>query len=180
MKILLLGYDNLSKYLQEYYVDVRDDHPDNIKFNEYDLVISYGYRYILKPVHIQACKKPPINLHISLLPWNKGAHPNFWAWYDNTPHGVTIHEINQGLDTGPIIYQKEIKFNKDLTLNKSYDILQEEIELLFLENKHKLLMKDYTTFEQIGRGSYHKVKDLPKFEGGWNQTIQEIRSKIND
>ena len=178
MKILLLGYDNLSKYLQEYYVDVRDDHPDSIAFNDYDVVISYGYRYILKPIHIQACKKPPINLHISLLPWNKGAHPNFWAWYDDTPHGVTIHEIDEGLDTGGIIVQKEVVFNNKLTLNKSYDILRKEIEELFLVNKHKLLMQDYVTTEQKGNGSYHRVKDLPEFEGGWDQTINEIRSRI--
>lgn len=178
MKILLLGYDNLSKYLQEYYVDVRSDHPDNIDFKYYDVVISYGYRHILRKHHIEACKKPPINLHISYLPWNRGAHPNFWAWYEGTPHGVTIHEIDEGLDTGPIIYQKELKFNNNLTLIESYDILQKEIEFLFLHNKHRLLMRDYEATPQQGEGSKHYVKDLPKFEGGWDQTIEDIKKII--
>jgi len=44
----------------------------------YDLVISYGYRHILKKEIIESSKAPIVNLHISYLPWNRGAHPNFW------------------------------------------------------------------------------------------------------
>ncbi len=54
-----------------------------------------------------------INLHISFLPWNRGAHPNFWSFYDDTPKGVTIHLIDEGIDTGAIIYQKEITFDRN-------------------------------------------------------------------
>ena len=48
---------------------------------------------------------------MSYLPYNRGAHPNFWSFVNNTVKGVTIHEIDQGIDTGKIILQKSIKFD---------------------------------------------------------------------
>jgi methionyl-tRNA formyltransferase len=51
-----------------------------------------------------------LNLHISLLPLNRGAHPAAWAIREGTKHGVTIHKIDSGLDTGEIVYQEEIDY----------------------------------------------------------------------
>ena len=48
---------------------------------------------------------------MSYLPFNRGAHPNFWSFVDNTPSGVSIVEIDKGIDTGPVIYKKKIKFD---------------------------------------------------------------------
>ena len=70
--------------------------PNQIK--EYDWVISYGYKHILTKEHINLTKNPILNLHISFLPWNKGADPNYWSWVDDTPKGVTIHAINEEID----------------------------------------------------------------------------------
>ena len=50
-----------------------------------------------------------INLHISYLPWNRGADPNLWSAV-GMPKGVTIHYINDGFDTGDILFQKAILF----------------------------------------------------------------------
>ena len=52
-----------------------------------------------------------INLHISYLPYNRGAHPNFWSFVENTPSGVSIHQVDSGIDTGKIVIQKQINFN---------------------------------------------------------------------
>ena len=72
-------------------------------------------------------------MRISFLPWNKGAHPNFWSFYENTPKGVSIHLIDKGIDTGPIIYQKIVKFSKnEETFEQTYSVLKNEIEDLLL------------------------------------------------
>ena len=75
-----------------------------------DLVITFNYRKILDKNILKKLKRPAINLHISYLPFNRGCHPNFWSFVENSPKGVTIHEIDKGIDTGPIIYQKKISF----------------------------------------------------------------------
>ena len=73
-----------------------------------------------------------LNLHISYLPFNKGAHPNFWSFAENTPSGVTIHKINKKIDSGNIIYQKILDFElnknkKKLTFKDTYSVLISEI-----------------------------------------------------
>ena len=67
---------------------------------EYDWLISFGFRYIIDKKILDSFKKRAINLHVSYLPWNRGADPNLWSIYENTPKGVTIHQIDSGVDTG--------------------------------------------------------------------------------
>ena len=117
---------------------------------------------------------PIINLHISYLPWNKGAHPNFWSFYDCTPAGITIHLIDEGIDTGPIIYQRYVNFEKgELTFKQTYDRLIKEIEKLFIANINNIITGKYTTKKQRREGSYHEKSELPKAFRGWNSDIEE-------
>ena len=79
------------------------------KASKYDVIISFWLQIHIANLPSQKIKKI-INLHIGYLPYNRGAHPNFWSFMDNTPTGVTIHEIDKNIDTGKIIYQKIVDF----------------------------------------------------------------------
>ena len=147
------------------------------------MLICFGYRYIIDE-QILKKKKNIINLHISYLPYNRGAHPNFWSFAENTPSGVTIHKINNGIDTGNIIYQKLIDFElnrnrKKLTFKKTFSALISEIENLFIANSKYILNNEYDEFEQIGSGSYHDSYELPKILKSWNQNIFDTVNKYN-
>ena len=48
------------------------------------------------------------NFHASLLPANKGLLPIFWAFMNNDPQGITVHQINSQIDNGPILFQQLI------------------------------------------------------------------------
>ena len=74
------------------------------EINSFDTIISYGYRFKIDEKLIKK-NKNIINLHIYFLPFNRGAHPNFWSFIENTPSGVSIHKIDKGIDTGDIINQ---------------------------------------------------------------------------
>ena len=140
----------------------------------YDLVISYGYTHILKKEVIKSSKAPIINLHISYLPWNRGAHPNFWSFYECTPSGVSIHLIDEGIDTGAIIYQRYVNFDKEEdTFSKTYKKLIFEIEKLFRDNIDELISKKFIAIPQRRQGSYHSFADLPKEFVGWDSLIKE-------
>ena len=106
-----------------------------------DILISFGYRALINKKILNKLNNPPINLHMSFLPYNKGSHPNFWSFYDKTPAGVTIHEINEKIDSGNIIFQKKIKFklNKQSSFYSTYKILFKELEKLFCRNTIKKL-----------------------------------------
>lgn len=101
--------------------------------SHFDFLISHGYRHILRKPVLDQFPNHAINLHISLLPWNRGADPNFWSFLENTPKGVTIHHIDPGVDTGDIIAQREVRVRTNDTLSTSYARLQAEIVILFHE-----------------------------------------------
>lgn len=147
-----------------------------------DIYISFGYRKIISRDILKNLKRPIINLHLSYLPFNRGAHPNFWSFIDQTKHGVTIHEIDEGIDTGPIIYQKQIRFNfkknKNLTFKNTYQTLFNEIELLFKKNIKNIISKKYKKNPQKKQGTFHRKKDLPKKLKNWNSSIYYYKKKI--
>ena len=181
-KILFLGYSNKEtkiinklKENKSYRVFNTNKKIKLKELNNINLVISFGYRHKIQE-EILKKKKNMINLHISYLPYNKGAHPNFWSFADNTPSGVSIHKIDSGIDTGNIIYQKIIDFElnknkKKLTFKKTFDTLISEIENLLLVNIKNIINNEYEEFEQVGTGSFHHSKDLPRFLKSWDQNI---------
>ena len=142
-----------------------------------DLIITFNYRHILKKKILKKLKRPAINLHTSYLPFNRGSHPNFWSFVENSPKGVTIHEIDNGIDTGPIIVQKKIFFNIRKKRNddflKTYKILLLEIQKLFIKNLNKILNKTYITKKQKKKGTFHYKTDLPKLiKKSWKLNIK--------
>ena len=107
-----------------------------LKNNAIDFVVSYRYKHVIRKKVIRYLPQKIINLHISLLPWNKGADPNLWSLLEDTPKGVSIHYIDDGIDTGDIIYQKELIFDEENdTLASSYTKLNDEIIELAANNK---------------------------------------------
>ena len=181
MRCLFLGYNRkktkLIKLLETKGYKVSNINR-KISFSDIennDLYISFGYRKIIPKKIIQRAKRPIINLHLSFLPFNRGAHPNFWSFIEDTPSGVSIHEIDDGVDTGPIIFQKKIKFdykkNKNITFKSTYNTLFKEVESLFVRNINKLVSNNYKIQKQKKIFSVHKKKDLPKNIKNWSQKI---------
>ena len=116
---------------------------------------------------------------MSYLPYNRGAHPVFWAFYEGTPQGVTIHHIDEGLDTGEIISQKRVWF-EDLstTYKKAYNLLFSEMEHLFIANWEAIKLANYTAKEQSGDGTFHRQIELPTWQGGWDRPVNEVLSDL--
>lgn len=146
------------------------------------LVVSYNYRYIIKPDVIDYMQGQLVNMHISLLPWNRGSAPNFWSFVDDTPKGITIHRVASGLDTGDIIFQKELFFDEEAeTFVSSYDKLQIEMVDLFKENWRELYEGVYSFRVQEGKGSYHTQKEMKEFlkdkDFSWDMKISEFKRR---
>ena len=58
--------------------------------------------------------KELFNFHFSLLPKYRGCHTNFFQIYNGEKiSGVTLHKIDNGIDTGPIIDQLKFSINKN-------------------------------------------------------------------
>jgi len=152
-----------------------------IEQNDIDFIISYNYKTIIKPELIKLLPHKIINLHISYLPYNRGASPNIWSFIENTPCGVTIHEIDNGIDTGNILVQEEIKYDfKTETLVSSYQKSNEKIQSLFIENWDNIKNNKIKPQKQIGNGTFHLYKDFEPYKDlvDYSDTIEIFLKKI--
>lgn len=184
-RILLLGYDSTQTTLHDrlrtlgHEIFHTDQPIDDILSYDCDLAISFGYRHILCNKILQNCKFPIFNLHISYLPWNRGAHPIFWAFYDNTPLGVTVHLIDEGIDTGPIIDQCLVHIDPRIeSFQSAHEFMKVQVENLFFRNLDAILAQTYKLIEQRSKGSFHTSKELPKHFSGWNAIIEDELNRL--
>ena len=190
MKILILGPDKEpQRKLVELLLNDGNSiaiHEERLNYNyvsesKYDYLISFGYRYLIKENVLDFFKGKAINLHISLLPWNKGADPNLWSLLESTPKGVTIHQIDSGLDTGKIFCQKEIYFGENETLKSTYNLLNDVMIELFKVNWIKIKNEKLKPKAQIGAGTYHKSSDKRNYmhllTNGWDTSIKDIEGR---
>lgn len=143
-------------------------------------VISYNYAHIIQKKAIDYMQGKMLNIHISMLPWNRGSDPNFWSFIDNTPKGVTVHLIDEGLDTGDILCQKELIFNEDNeTFRTTYNALNEAAVSLLLGHWDKIFKGEIKPVSQPKGGSYHSRQDFNKYISGktfsWDMIISKFK-----
>jgi methionyl-tRNA formyltransferase len=81
---------------------------EQIRSFQADMAISILFRNMLRKPFLDLFPKGCINLHPALLPYNRGAYPNVWSIVEKTPAGVTLHYIDEGLDTGDIVAQEKV------------------------------------------------------------------------
>lgn len=143
-----------------------------------DFLVSHGYRHILKGDVLELVSDRAINLHISYLPWNRGADPNLWSWIEDTPKGVTIHYIDTGVDTGDVIAQREVRFDAGETLASSYARLQHEMLTLFQEQWPRIRRANCARRPQHGPGTMHRTADKERvahlLSDGWQTPVAKL------
>ncbi len=155
--------------------------PDLIDREGFTFLISYGYQYVLKKRILEKFPDAAINLHISYLPWNRGRDPNFWSFVEATPKGVTIHYMDEGIDTGDIIVQQEVTFDSaHETLASTYRTLQRTIQELFRRHWHQIIGGRCQRQKQVGKGSVHKNKDKEPLmwllNKGWDTPVATLEA----
>ncbi len=121
-------YIDLSKYptKNEYYIEVANQ----LKSRDIELVILAGFMRVVKKPLIDAYPNRIMNIHPALLPSFPGLHGQRDAVdYGVRISGCTVHFVDEGVDTGPIIIQAAVAVSPD----DSEDILSQRI--LALEHK---------------------------------------------
>ncbi|MFV0297518.1 MAG: formyl transferase [Hyphomicrobiaceae bacterium] len=81
------------------------------------VVAVYGTR-IIKPATLECIPAPFINYHAGINPKYRGQHPAYWALSDGDREnaGITIHLVDSGVDTGGVLYQRQVHFEREDTL----------------------------------------------------------------
>lgn len=136
--------DLSSKYSLENWIRpvLIKDEVDSL-ITENDLIISLHCKQLFpaKLVNSVRC----VNVHPGLNPFNRGWYPQVFSIINGLPSGVTIHEMDEELDHGPIIVQQEIPISEsDTSLTVYNRILDAEIVLL-MEHLPTIIEGKYNT-----------------------------------
>jgi phosphoribosylglycinamide formyltransferase-1 len=85
--------------------------------HDVELVVLAGYMHLLTPPFLRRFPGRVVNVHPSLLPLFPGLHAIDDALAANADvTGVTIHYVDEGVDTGPVIVQEEVPVEPRSTL----------------------------------------------------------------
>lgn len=124
---------------------------------DYDLLISLHCKQLFPANIIEHVKC--INIHPGYNPFNRGWYPQVFSIINKQPFGVTIHEMDNLLDHGPIIAQKIVPlYAWDTSLSAYERATEEEINLL-KEYIPTILGGVYATAPMSQEGNVNYKKD---------------------
>ena len=147
--------------------------------HDVDLLITIGFGVILSNELLKIPPRGSINLHFSLLPRWRGAAPVQRA-IEAGDHlsGVTVFQLDEGMDTGPIFVTKRFAIDSDITsdelLHELSQLGPEAIveTLALIENGKKPTAQD--------SAGATLARKLTKLEGkiDWTNSAESIHSKV--
>ena len=144
-----------------------------------DYAVSFGYRHILPAVITRQYSGRILNIHISYLPWNRGADPNLWSFLEDTPKGVSVHLVDEKVDTGPLLAREKIEMLPEDTLEISYHRLKASAEALFMRVWPDYVSGKLKPRPQESGGTSHMRKDkdpwLPYLTHGWDTPTRRLK-----
>ena len=87
-----------------------------------DLIVVVAYGCLIPPQLLHVARFGCINLHVSLLPQYRGSAPIQWAVLNGDKQtGVTIMQLDEGLDTGDILMVKPVEIDPEETSGQLFD-----------------------------------------------------------
>jgi methionyl-tRNA formyltransferase len=177
--------DVITSILKEYgdnvFTHTKRVTPTIIEEHKIDWIVSDRPRFLIRSEVLSLLPRRIVNLHPSFLPWNRGYHPNFWSIVEGTPSGVTLHYIDEDIDSGNVISQTRIYYTEEDTLRTTYKRLRRHMVNLFatcwLDIRAE---KTGSIVQDITGGTLHYRRDFDgqfeKLYNGWDTTVKEIQS----
>ena len=158
-KIKIVISDNLDAYAlkraEQYNIETqyinhkefknREDYDkkivETLENKEVELVVLAGYMRILSSYFIKAYKNKIINIHPALLPSFPGLQAQKQAVeYGVKISGCTVHFVDEGMDSGPIILQSAVEVSEDDT--------EESLAERILKEEHQIYSRAIQLFSQ--------------------------------
>lgn len=151
---------------------------DKMKKYDVDLFASMSFNQIFKPEMINLPRLKTINCHAGKLPFYRGRNILNWALInDEKEFGITVHYVDEGIDTGDIIQQKtyEITDEDDYNslLERAYigcaEILYKSIKLIQEGNVTPICQN---TIDEVGM--YCGMRTVGDEILDWNQSSRDV------
>jgi methionyl-tRNA formyltransferase len=129
--------------------------------NDTDIVFLLWWPVIIRRASLQSVKRGFINLHPSLLPYNRGMNPYYWSIVNGTPAGVSIHWIDEQVDHGALLLQRELDVPITETGEHLYQRAADAMIELFTTNYNQIIKLEAEAHPQRQiQGVVHKARDM--------------------
>ena len=177
------GKDNFQKSYKKFCINQKNIKTIKIE-DAYKLdnliFISLHYDKIIKTQKFKT--KKLYNIHFSLLPKYKGMHTTAWPIINGEKFtGVTLHKIDNGIDTGDIIYQIKFKIKSNDNAERVFLNYIKNGIILFKKCFNKLLKNKYKSKKQeINNSSYYSKSSInfKNFKIDLNKTAFEVHNEL--
>ncbi|MFP4313123.1 MAG: methionyl-tRNA formyltransferase [Alphaproteobacteria bacterium] len=146
-----------------------------------DVAVVAAYGLILPQEILDMPRYGCLNIHASLLPRWRGAAPIQYAiWKGDDKTGVTIMQMERGLDTGPMIAKKEIAITPQTTASNLHDDLAEIGGEMIVEVLEDLQQFGFLQSEKQDDNQSSYAAMLKKEDGiiDWHKSAIEIDRQI--
>ncbi len=156
---------------------------EELKLLRADLQVVVAFR-MLPEVVWNMPKLGTFNLHGSLLPQYRGAAPLNWAVMNGeTKTGVTTFLLDRKIDTGKILFKREIAIGENDTVGEIHDGLMEIGAKLVVETVDVLATGNYKAIPQSEIMDEADIKHAPKIfkddcKIDWTNDSELIRNRI--
>ena len=150
------------------------------EISDYDALVVAAYGQILRPETLYAASEGSWNVHASLLPKYRGAAPVERAiMTGETETGVTIIQMDEGLDTGPMALQTPVAIPPEMDAGELTDFLAHTGAKAIVEGLNHLQAGSLTLVDQDGRyASYApKISNEDRILR-WARDVGEVHDQI--
>lgn len=154
------------------------DAKDQFSAHDIDIGVVAAYGLILPKSVLEAPKYGCLNIHASLLPRWRGASPIQHAiWKGDDVTGVTIMQMDEGLDTGAMIATVDVPLDQHMTAIKLHDVLAIEGAKLTLEVLNDI---EGITCDAQNNALFTYAPMLKKSDGvvDWGQNAVDIDRQV--
>ncbi|RXK46962.1 methionyl-tRNA formyltransferase [Halorientalis pallida] len=149
---------------------------------EPELVVAAGFDHVVPPEILDVPERGCLNVHPGLLPHARGYNPNVWSIVEGLPAGVTIHWMDEGIDTGDIVATREVPVSFEDTGKDLYERLETACYDLFVETWSDIRDGDVDAIEQRDtEATYHEkaeFTDLCELDPDETCTVRELLDRL--
>lgn len=145
-----------------------------------DVGVSVAYGKIIPSVLLQYPRRGVVNIHPSLLPRWRGAAPLQRALFSgDTTTGVTLMQVDDGLDTGPVYCVREVSISEGETMGTLHDKLAELSGEILIECLPQIVEELITPTSQSDEGvTYAEKWDHQDMKINWSESAEVTLRRI--
>ena len=183
--------ETAEKYARKYDIE-RIHHPlrkdtekyqgflDHLRSLKPDLAICFSYDRIFDQPFLSVFGGEVYNLHGALLPKYRGQNVLNWVLVNGeSKTGMTLHQMDEGIDTGPIVYQKEIPIDFEDTAVSLKEKMNEAVTELLGRFLPDIVKGDIRVFEQNeAEATYFRKRTPEDGEFSWSWPAMDIYNLI--